>query len=345
MACTTFNCPSCGNGYSGACCPTCQPAQSIYQGECQDPGTITVGRFLSVRDYKQCDRRLATGAGFLVSTINTSGNAGITWTTAPQVQLGEVDAAENTAFGQMIVMGADYRWRALNASAAPNLFLQTNGTGDLILAAGPEAVVPDPLSINNLSVAVAATIAALTTTSTVTFNNTPAGTPVNLLGLNASNELVTQNIASSIAMTMFYEEPSSPSANAPNKNATNGSYLIIGNKLYDSGSNLINVTTSQALTVAVAGKYLIDFEGLCRMTPSTKAAISLEINGVIVNTGNGRTDAQITATGSNTSQVAPFVGFEARNLAVGDVIKLQLSSSGSITTYNVRLRATKIADV
>lgn len=344
MACTTFNCPSCGIGYSGGCCPTCAPAQSIFQGECLDPGTLTVGRFLSTLDFKFCERRLASGAGFLVSNINGSGNAGFTWTTTPQVQLLDYQAAENISLGQLVVVGTDYRWRALDASAAPSLFLQTNATGDLILAAGPEAVVPDPLAINNINVAVAASIAALTTSGAVTLNNTPAGTPVNLIGLDAANKIVTQGIASSIAASMFYEASTSPSSDAPNKTAGNGTYLVIGNRLYDSGSNLITVTTSQALTVAVAGKYVIHWAGLCRLAQNAKACISLEINGVIVNNGNGRADSQITDTGATTQQIAPFTGLEVRSLAVGDVIKLQLTRTAAGSTFQVRLGALKFAD-
>lgn len=343
MACTTFTCPTCGP-YTGNCCPTCQPAQSIFQGECQDPGTQTIGRFLSVLDYKFCRGRLTSGAGFLVSNINGSGNAGFTWTTTPQVQLSEMLATANQTFGNLVVMGSDYRWRYLQGPASLGLFLQTDANGMLFFGDPPAATVPDPLAINDLSVANAATINDLTTNGTVTLNNIGSGTVVNLLGLDASNELVTQSLTSSLAFAMFYEESTSPSANAPNKTAANGAYLTIGNRLYDSGANIITVTTSQALTVQVAGKYQIDFEGLCFLNANSKASISLEINGVIVNNA-GRTDAEINQTGSGTAQVCMFSGFEARNLSANDVIKLQLGRSGTVATYNVRLRATKVADL
>lgn len=338
MASTCF---TCGIGYIGGCCPTCQPAQSIFQGECQDPGTHTVGRFLQTLDYKFCAGRLTNAPGFLVSNVNGSGNASFAWTTTPQVALNEYAATADTAFGNLIVMGADYRWRYLSGPATLGLFLQTDATGNLIFGDAPAAVVPDPLVINDLSVAATASIAALTTTGTVTLNNTPAGTPVNLIGLNASNEIVTQNIASSIGACMFYESATSPGADTPNAAAANGSYLVIGNRLYDSGSNLITVTTSQALTVAVAGKYDLFWEALLRMQGGTRAMVSLEINGVIVNNGNGR-NADVGVTGD--AQFAPFCGTEVRNLAVGDVIKLQVAYSGTSTTFNVRLRALKFAD-
>lgn len=334
---------TCGTIYGGSCCPSCQPANVIYQGECTDPGTLTTGRFLSVLDFKFCERRLASGAGFLTSNINGSGNAGFSWTTTPQVQLIDYQAAENVDFGQLVVMGSDYRWRALVAPASAGLFMQTDATGNVYFGSAPAATVPDPLAIGDLSVSNLATLNDVTTNGTVTLNNIAGGTTVTLLGLNASNEIVSQNIASSLAFTMFYEEPTSPSPNVPNETAANGTYLVIGNKLYDSGANLINVTTSQALTVAVAGKYKIDFQALMRISNSSNGAIGLEINGVIVNMA-GRTTG-VTSLNATSSCISTIAGFETRNLAVGDVIKLQMSRVGTVATYNVRLVAEKFSDV
>jgi len=342
MACTIFNCPSCGIGYQGSCCPTCQPAQSIFEGECQDPGTLNPGRFLEVLDYKFCHRRLTNVAGFLVNNINGSGNAGFSWTTTPQVQLQDYAATEDVAFGQLVVMGSDYRWRALTPPATLGLFMQTDAVGNLVLGGPPAATVPDPLAINDLSVANEATINDLTTNGTVTLNNIATGTVVNLLGLDVSNELVLQSLAAGIAAIMFYEEPTSPSANAPNKSKLNGSYLVIGNELYDSGAGLINVFTSESLKVAVAGQYVLIWVAVCKMGSPAKAAVSLEINGTIVNNA-GRNDAQITPTDSGQS-VSPFTGLEIRSLAVDDVLKLQLSTSGTVNTFNARLIAIKFAD-
>lgn len=343
MACTTFNCPSCGIGYSGACCPTCQPAQAIFRGECQDPGTLNPGRFLQVLDYKFCEHRLTNAPGFLVANQNGSGNFGIAFTNTPQVQLGEMLATANQTFGNLVVMGSDYRWRYLQGPSSLGLFLQTDANGMLFFGDPPAATVPDPLTVNDLAVTNEATINDLTTNGTVTMNNIASGTVVNLLGLDVSNELVLQSLTSSLSAIMFYEAATSPSATAPNKLKANGDYLVIGNELFDSGADIINVFTSESLKVAVAGKYLIGWVGLTKMGLNTKASISLEINGVIVNNGNGRTDAEITATSGSTI-VAPFAGLELRSLAVNDVLKLQLSSVGGVNTYNVRLVAIKFAD-
>lgn len=331
---------SCGTG----CCPTCAPATSIYQGECSDPGTLSPGRFLSVLDYKFCERRLSTGAGFLVSNINGSGNAGFVWTTTPQVQLTDYEAAASTVFGQLVVMGSDYRWRALSASAlASGLFLQTNGAGQLIFGSPPAATIPDPLVINDLNVANEAIINDLTTSGTLTLNNLNSGTVVNLLGLDVSNEVVLQAVTAGIAVCMFYESPTSPGAGVPpNKNKTNGQYLVIGNRLFDSGANLISVTTSEAITVNVTGKYLILWMAEIRNNSAGRVGAWLEINNTIVNVGNGRL-ADMTNPGD--AQLVPLSGIEARTLTAGDVLKIQLqSSTATPQTFEARLIAVKFAD-
>lgn len=241
-------------------------------------------------------------------------------------------------------MGSDYRWRYLQGPSTLGLFLQTDANGMLFFGSPPAAIIPDPLAVNDLNVANEATINDLTVGGTVTLNNLSTGTVVNLVGLDVSNELVLQALTASTAACMFYESPTSPNPTAPNKTKTNGQYLVIGNRLFDSGANLISVTTSEAITVNVTGKYVIGWVALCRMPASSKASVNLEINGVVVNEGNGRTDAEITAIGSGTSQYGPFTGFEVRTLTAADVIKLQLSISGSVSTYNVRLIAIKFAD-
>lgn len=301
-----------------------------------------MGRFLSVRDYKFCHGRLTNAAGFLVNNINGSGNAGFTWTQTPQVELTDFNAVENIAFGNIVIMGSDFRWRALVPPVTLGLFMQTDATGSLILGPAPTATVPDPLVVNDLTVVNEATINDLTTNGIVTHNNIANGTVVNLLGLDASNVMVTQALAAGVAACMFYESPTSPSGGVPpNKNKTNGQYLVIGNRLFDSGANLISVTTSEAITVNVSGKYVLGWLG--ETYTAGKVGIWLEINGVIVNWGNGRTDAQVTAPAG--AQLFPLAGLEVRSLAAGDVIKLQLSATGiSPDTFEVRLIALKFAD-
>ncbi len=338
----------CGSGLINGCCPTCAPATSIYQGECQDPGTLTVGRFLPSLDFKFCERRLSSGEGFLVSNINGSGNAGFTWTTTPQVQLTDYQATEDIAFGQLVVMGSDFRWRALVPPVTLGLFMQTDATGNLILGDPPAAVVPDPLAINDLSVANAAIINDLTTNGTVTLNNLASGTVVNLLGVDVSNELVLQSLTAGIAGSMFFESPTSPNAGAPNDAKINGDYLVIGNRLFDSGANLISVTTSEAITVNVTGKYLLLWSGQVYSQGAAAVGFWLEVNGVIVNQGTGRTaTTPVSVTETGTATMFEESGMELRDLTAGDVLKLQFSKSGgagTFRTYEVRLIAIKFGD-
>lgn len=343
-------CCPCGSNLVNGCCPTCQPAQAIYQGECPDPGTLTPGRYLSVLDYKFCERRLTNAPGFLTANVNGSGNYSLAFTNIPQVQLQDYQATANQVFGSLIVMGSDYRWRALQGPASLGLFLQTDANGEIFFGSPPAATVPDPLAINDLNVANTATINDLTTNGTLTLNNVAAGTVVNLLGLDVSNEVVLQSLASGIAGTMFYENNTSPGVTAPNKLKVGGQYLVIGNRLFDSGANLISVTTSESITVNVAGKYLIGWLGQVRIgnpPPGSggtngKAGISLVINGVVVNVGNSRSDGEVLNSLALTSLCV--AGLEVRSLAANDVIQLQLAATVAVGTYEVRLFALKFAD-
>lgn len=343
MACT---CVTCQTSYSGSCCPTCQPASSIYQGECADPGTINPGRFLSVLDYKFCERRLTNAPGFLVANINGSGNYSLAFSTTPQVALSEYLATEDQVFGNLIVMGSDNRWRYLQGPSSLGLYLQTDANGMLFFGDPPTATVPDPLAINDLSVANEATINDLTTNGTVTLNNIAAGTVVNLLGLDVSNEVVLQSLAAGIAGCMFYESNTSPGVGTPNAAKTNGQYLVIGNRLFDSGANLISVTTSESITVNVAGKYAIFWQTQVR-TGGAAAALAgawLEVNGVVVNPGNGRTSG-LSGTAASTALMWQLTGMEMRSLSVNDVLRLQLSETASVVAaYEARLIAIKFAD-
>lgn len=304
------------------------------------------GRFLPVLDYKFCERRLTNGAGFLVSNQNGSGNFGFGFTTTPQVQLGEVQATEDQAFGQLIVMGSDYRWRALAPPVTLGLFLQTDATGNLIFGDPPAAVVPDPLVVNELTVTTTAVVNDLTTNGVVTLNNLNTGTVVNLLGVDASNELVLQALTAGIAGCMFFESPTSPfSGTPPNETKVSGDYLIIGNRLFDSGADLISVNTSESVEVNVGGQYLIFWSGQVQTNGNGRAGIWLEINGTTVNWGNGRTDAQVGQTAG--ASMFPLTGLEMRELSAGDVLKLQLSQTGGAAVYDtfeVRLIAVKFAD-
>jgi hypothetical protein len=341
MAATCFNCPTCNS--SPCCCSTCQPANVIYQGECTDPGTLANLRYVSGLDYKFCPGRLTNSGGILNAIQLGSGNWTISFQNTPKLDPEVVTAAEDVTFGNLFVLGSDNRMRQLEVPASAGLFMQTNASGNLVLSAPPAATVPDPLVINDLTVVDDAVINDLVTNGIVTINNISSGTVANLLGLDASNVLVTQALAAGIAATMFFESSTSPNSGvAPNRLKVSGQALIIGNRLFDSGANLISVTTSESITVNVAGQYVICWQSQLRMNGNGQAGVWLVINGVVVNWGGGRTDAQVVNS-ATTNTNAP-TGLEVRSLAVGDVLQLQLSSTAGVATYEVRLIALKFAD-
>lgn len=338
---------SCCTGTSNCCCSTCQPANVIYRGECQDPGVQTTLRYISGLDYKFCPGRLANSGGILNAIQNGSGNWSINFQNTPKLDPEVVTAAANTEFGNLFVLGSDNRMRQLEVPASSGLFMQTNASGNLILGAAPAATVPDPLVINDLTVVDDAVINDLTTNGIVTLNNIPSGTVANLLGLDASNVLVTQALAAGLAACMFYESNSSPGSGAPNETKTNGQFLVIGNRLFDSGANLISVSTSESLTVNVAGKYILLWQLQSQVSGAARTNVGawLQLNGVIVNWGNGRTSSPMVGGDNSTPAIFHLSGMEARSLAAGDVIQLQLSETAtSIISVEARLIAIKFAD-
>lgn len=319
----------------------------IFRGECQDPGTLTTLRYLSGLDYKFCPGRLTNSGGLLNAIQNGSGNWSIAFQNTPKLDPEVVTAAEDVTFGNLFVLGSDNGMRQLEVPATAGLFMQTNASGNLVLSDAPEATVPDPLVINDLTVSDAAVINDLTTNGVVTLNNIPSGTVANLLGLDASNVLVTQALAAGIAASMFYESPSSPGVGSPNQSKTNGEFLVIGNRLFDSGANLISVSTSESLTVNVAGKYLLFWQLQSQVSGNSRTNVGawLQLNGVIVNVGNGRTSSPFVGGASATPAIFHVTGIEARSLTAGDVIQIQLSETAeTIISAEVRLIAIKFAD-
>jgi len=319
----------------------------IYRGECQDPGVLTTLRYVSGLDYKFCPGRLENSGGILNAIQNGSGNWSTSFQNTPKLDPEVVTAAEDVTFGNLFVLGSDNRMRQLEVPVTSGLFMQTNASGNLVLSAPPAATVPDPLVINDLTVVNEGTFNDLTTNGIVTLNNIPNGTVANLLGLDASNVLVTQAIAAGIAVSMFYESTSSPGVGSPNETKTNGQFLVIGNRLYDSGANLISVSTSESLTVNVAGQYMLFWQLQSQVSGAARTNIGawLQLNGVIVNVGNGRTSSPIVGGDNSTPALFHVTGMEARSLAAGDVIQLQLSTTATSTiSVEARLIAIKFAD-
>lgn len=344
MSCSNGYCGTCG--FNPCCCDQCSPSNVIYRGSCQDPGSLSSLRFVSGLDYKFCSGRLQSGTGFLNSVTNGSGNSVITWTDTPKIDPESVTATENVTFGNLMILSADNRMRQLEVPVDSGLFLQTNGSGNLILGAAPTATVPDPLVVNDLTVANLAEIEDLTVNGDVEVNNLATGTAVNLLALDATNKVILQSLSQGLSISMFFESPTSPNASVPNKTKVSGDYLIIGNRIFDSGQENISVTTSESLTVQDAGNYLILWTAQIRAggsTSSGKFGVWLEINGTTVNYGNGRTDGNVSGVDVDGGQMFGAFGMDVRTYAANDVIKLLLNENcPQEEVFEVRLIAVRI---
>lgn len=333
---------SCGCGGCG--CNVCQPANTIYRGTCVDPGTIDFGSYLAVFDPSFCGYRLAAGEGIVQSRENGSGNFQITITESPQVDIPTAQAVAGVAIPNLMVINQNDAWLELLAPASANLFLTTNAAGQLLFTTLPAATVPDPLTIGTINVTTAATIAALTLTGAMTASGIASGTPTTILGLDGSNNVVKQTVATAAVQTaMFFESPTMPNASSPNEMKVAGENLIIGNQIYDSGGTILTVTDSVTLTVAQAGKYTIEWGGTLRNIGGSNwfTGMLLVINGILVSNGNTQTKFTV----ANAQNTVTAAGVYSRTLAVGDTIRLQLFSGATANarTYEVFLNATRLS--
>lgn len=334
---------SCGCNQFPCCCDIAQPANIVYRGQCTDPGTITNARYLMGLDYQFCPGRITNNTGLLYAQQNGSGNFQIGFSDTPKLNPETVTATENVTFGNFFVLGSDSRMRQLEAPATPSLFLQTNASGDVVFGAAPTATVPDPLNVNDLTVANLATFEDVEINDDIEINNLASGTAVNLLALDSNNKVITQTLAQGLSISMFFESPTSPNSDDPNVAKVSGEYLVIGNRLFDSGSDNIAVTTSVSLTVQDAGFYKIEWSGQIRLGGNNgKCGIWLEVNGTVVNLGNGRTDSQVSNVTVTNGTMNYLTGMDVREYAANDVIKLLLNETATnCETFEVRLVATR----
>lgn len=320
----------------------CQPANVAFQNTCVDPGVLNIGVGLWVLDSQFCPRRLNNSTGLLVQNSTPSG-VSIVFSNEPQVALTPLAAISGGTVGSLVVEDSNQVLRYLSLPNTSGLYLSTNGSGQLALGPLPTFSVPDPLTVTTINVtSLVATNATIS--GSLILSGIGTGAIAYTLGVDAGGNVIKGSPSTTgIAAAMFFESPTSPSAATPNGNAVAGSILVIGNQLYDSGGSIITVTNSQTLTVAVAGKYRLDFEGQITWSggASGAPAINLLINGVLVNTGNARPSGAITSTLRN----ANLSGFEFRELKAGDTIQLQLAASSGVSThvYEVRLGAQKFA--
>lgn len=338
MSCSTSTC-----GCGGCGCDQCRPANTAYRATCTDPGVLDYGTYLSVLDPQFCEGRLLGGEGFVQSRVDGSGNFRITVTESPQVDLPTYQSVVGTPIPNLIGIDSNDFWYEILGPAVANQILLTNAAGQLAFAPIPAATVPDPLTIGIVNVTTQLTAAALTVTGATTLSGAAESTITGVLGVNAANLVVTQTPGSlASACAFFFESPTSPSASTPNAAITAGNNLIIGNLLFDSGQTLINVTTSQTLTVAVAGAYVIQWGGMMAHTvlSAWRTGIQLLINGIVVSNGGVNPNEAISSQQVNATISCAY----SRRLAVGDTIQLRINPAAgtNLATYEVWLNATRL---
>lgn len=329
---------NCGCGGCG--CSQCDPANTIYASTCPDPGTLTTLRHLLGLDQQLCERRLipAEGGGFLIARQTPNGWA-IGFSTTPTVALEEFLALQGVAFGQVLVQQSDSVMRAMNGPAVANLVLGTNAAGQAMWIPIPAATVPDPLTVNDLTVNNLATLNNVNVTGTPVFSGLGTGALVSFLGLDASNNVIQGTPATTgVQVAMFYEQPVSPgNLNGPNTDAISGNDLTIGNLLFESvlpvvpGGALLTAINSQTLTVLTGGTYVMHWGGFVSYGGGNRGfpIISLMINGVPVSNGYANSNAQGLTVNTGVSLSGNF----PRRLVVGDTIRLQLGSGSGSGTH------------
>ena len=346
---------SCSCNSNPCSCSPCQPANAVYQGTCADPGAATSLRHVQGLDSSFCERRLLPGdGGYLVARATGSGGWLISFTTEPVVPLSNITAVQSQTFGQFIVQGSDNIMRTLTGPAIANLYPRTNAAGQITFETLPNATVPDPLVVNNLTVVTNAKVADLQITGTATATGLATGTLTNILGIDGSNNIIKGTLAvTGSQCASFFESPASPTpaGAGPNNTCTAGAALIIGNLLFDStgvvGGGLFTVTNATTLTCLTAGTYVVDFGGRL----STRAAsvtnrrysIALLVNGLVVNAGNG-TNNTSAESASNYERSVSLWGQNMRRFVAGDTIQLAPgSASGTqLSAYEVRCNVTRL---
>lgn len=348
---------SCSCSNSPCSCSPCQPANTVYQGTCTDPGSATSLRHVLGLDSSFCPRRLLPNdGGYLVARATGSGGWIIDFTTEPVVPLSNVTAVQKKTFGQFIVQGSDNIMRTLTGPAIADLYPRTNAAGQITFDTLPPASVPDPLVVNHLTVVTNAKVADLQITGTATASGLGTGTLTNVLGIDGSNNIIKGTIAvTGSQCASFFESLSSPSPAGlgPNNVATAGQPLFIGNLLYDSTTpagnvaGLFVVTNSKTLTCITAGTYVVDFGGRLSCTAAivntNKYSIGLSVNGIVVNSGNGTNNTSATNTTAEVRNVNLW-GQNMRRFAVNDTIQLVVGSNSgaNLSAYEVRCNVTRL---
>lgn len=346
MACSCNNSP--------CSCSPCQPANTVYQAACTDPGSATTLRHLTGLDSQFCERRLLPGTGgYLVASVTGSGNWLLQFTDEPKIPLAAYQAVQSQPFGNLLVQGSDNVMRELFGPAIADLYMRTNAAGQLTFEALPVQSLPATASFTDLTVVNLTTLKDLIVTGTVTMTGLSTGTIVNPVGLDINGNLVKGTITQTGSQcASFFESPTSPTpaGGNPNDPTVAGASFIIGNLLFDStgvaGGGLFTVTNSKTITCITAGAYIVDFGGLVHLGPGLtstgKVSIGLSVNGIIVNSGNS---SNVYGQSTQYDRNRSLWGQDMRRYTVGNTIQLVLGAASGDALYgsNIRCNVTRIS--
>lgn len=322
--------------------------------QCADPGTILAGLNVIVSDSGNCPRRLLPlrdgDLNVLNSFLYLEGNGAtpsIKFTQQPAVPYPELAVIANASFGAFVVSTGDsglhYR---LSPPATANLVVQTDGSGGFKLASVPSASVPDPLTVNTLTVLETLNASGQINVGTVYGAAIPSGTIANAVGVSATGFFVKGSPVTQTAKALYYEDTvrDNTQSNFPNKTLLANGNCFIGNELSDV-SGLAHVQDSFTIVIDVAGSYQIDWSG-CFGKPLASSdanpGVVLLINGSVKNSG------MTGLSSSYTNKVgATIIGQHLVTLNNGDLISFKVSSTASASVacqlQNLQLILTRYA--
>lgn len=256
-------------------CPPCEGTQAQLPSQCQcpDPGTVALGGNVIVADQNLCPKRLLPlrdGSGNILGALIFIGGAGtpnaaVQASNAPAVLYPPLSPASGQAFGALVIAsGATGAHMRVLPPAIADLFLQTDGAGNVEFGPPPVATIPNPLNAVVLNVSGATTLTGLATLNGgIALAGVPTGTIANLLGFNSAGAVVSSTSSSpaaAINKALFYEDTSLTAQNFPNRAIAPGSAAVIGNQIY-SADGIAVISSSNTIKITAAGTYQIDWMG------------------------------------------------------------------------------------
>lgn len=323
------------------CCNTPCSCGSLTETTCADPGMDAVGKHLVILDSQWCQKRLQNQTGFLYY-----GQNGLRFSDSPRVPLAELSVEEGDTFGSIVInSGSNGIFRRVVPAAGVDGFLKADGAGNLVFADPSQDSIPDPLTVTTINVT-DLNVENINSTGTPTFNDLQTDTITQVIGLNASDQLV-KGTQQTVSVASFYETAPLTSLARPNYKypSTSTGPVIIGNEISDPDS-IASVQDQFTVKIDKAGDYTIEWRGSFSgwspdgnnsAGPSFMPGVWLTINSVIVDKGNieGFQDRNIST---------PVYGkYQANGLNVGD--KIQLVGNGDIRPANTGGRGTGLQAV